>query len=48
MKVRRHLAAEGGFDLADYPAVGTWLDRVAGLMFIGFGLKLAVTDSPAA
>ena len=25
-----------------------WLDRVAGLMFIGFGLKLAVTDSPAA
>ncbi len=25
-----------------------WLDRVAGAMFIGFGLKLAVTDSPAA
>jgi threonine/homoserine/homoserine lactone efflux protein len=24
-----------------------WLDRVAGAMFIGFGLKLAFTDSPA-
>ena len=23
-----------------------WLERVAGLMFIGFGLKLAVTDAP--
>ena len=25
-----------------------WLDRVAGVMFIGFGLKLAFTDQPAA
>ena len=25
-----------------------WLDRVAGAMFIGFGLKLAFTDQPAA
>ena len=25
-----------------------WLDRVAGAMFIGFGLKLAFTDSPKA
>jgi threonine/homoserine/homoserine lactone efflux protein len=24
-----------------------WLDRVAGVMFIGFGLKLALTDNPA-
>ena len=24
-----------------------WLDRVAGAMFIGFGLKLALTDRPA-
>ena len=24
-----------------------WLDRAAGLMFIGFGLKLALTDPPA-
>ena len=24
-----------------------WLDRVAGAMFIGFGVKLAVTDSPS-
>jgi glutathione S-transferase len=24
-----HCAADGGFDLADYPAVGTWLKRVA-------------------
>jgi RhtB (resistance to homoserine/threonine) family protein len=24
-----------------------WLDRAAGFMFIGFGLKLAVTDNPA-
>ncbi|MEO7177912.1 MAG: glutathione S-transferase family protein [Allosphingosinicella sp.] len=24
-----HVAAEGGFDLARYPAVGRWLDRVA-------------------
>jgi len=24
-----HVAGEGGFDLADYPAVGAWLDRVA-------------------
>jgi threonine/homoserine/homoserine lactone efflux protein len=24
-----------------------WLDRVAGAMFIGFGLKLAFTDSPS-
>jgi threonine/homoserine/homoserine lactone efflux protein len=24
-----------------------WLDRVAGAMFIGFGLKLALTDQPA-
>jgi threonine/homoserine/homoserine lactone efflux protein len=24
-----------------------WLDRVAGAMFIGFGLKLAFTDPPA-
>lgn len=25
-----------------------WLDRAAGVMFIGFGLKLAFTDAPAA
>ena len=25
-----------------------WLDRVAGAMFIGFGLKLAFTDQPPA
>ena len=25
-----------------------WLDRAAGLLFIGFGLKLAFTDAPAA
>jgi glutathione S-transferase len=25
-----HVAAEGGFDLADYPAIRAWLDRVAG------------------
>jgi RhtB (resistance to homoserine/threonine) family protein len=25
-----------------------WLDRVAGVLFIGFGLKLAFTDAPAA
>ena len=24
-----HVADEGGFDLADYPAVSAWLDRVA-------------------
>jgi threonine/homoserine/homoserine lactone efflux protein len=24
----------------------SWLDRVAGAMFIGFGLKLALTDNP--
>lgn len=24
-----------------------WLDRAAGLLFIGFGLKLALTDNPA-
>jgi threonine/homoserine/homoserine lactone efflux protein len=24
-----------------------WLDRVAGAMFLGFGLKLALTDNPA-
>ncbi len=24
-----------------------WLDRVAGLMFIGFGVKLALTDTPS-
>lgn len=24
-----------------------WLERVAGVMFIGFGLKLALTDNPA-
>ncbi len=24
----------------------TWLDRAAGLMFIGFGIKLALTDNP--
>ena len=24
-----------------------WLDRVAGAMFVGFGIKLALTDSPA-
>lgn len=24
-----------------------WMDRVAGLMFIGFGLKLALSDNPA-
>ena len=23
-----------------------WLDRAAGLMFIGFGLKLALSDNP--
>lgn len=23
-----HVAGEGGFDLADYPAVGRWLDRL--------------------
>ena len=26
-----HVADEGGFDLANYPAVGSWLDRVAEL-----------------
>ena len=26
-----HVADEGGFELADYPAVSVWLDRVAGL-----------------
>jgi glutathione S-transferase len=25
-----HVASEGGFDLADYPAIRAWLDRVAG------------------
>jgi len=25
-----------------------WLDRIAGAMFIGFGLKLAFSDRPAA
>jgi glutathione S-transferase len=25
-----HVAPEGGFDLAPYPALGAWLDRVAG------------------
>jgi glutathione S-transferase len=24
-----HVAEEGGFDLAGYPAIGLWLDRVA-------------------
>jgi len=24
-----------------------WLDRIAGAMFAGFGLKLAFTDNPA-
>ena len=24
-----------------------WLERVAGAMFIGFGLKLALTDNPS-
>jgi threonine/homoserine/homoserine lactone efflux protein len=24
-----------------------WLDRAAGVMFIGFGIKLALTDHPA-
>jgi threonine/homoserine/homoserine lactone efflux protein len=24
-----------------------WLDRVAGAMFIGFGIKLALTDNPS-
>jgi len=24
-----------------------WLDRVAGLMFVGFGLKLAMSDNPS-
>jgi threonine/homoserine/homoserine lactone efflux protein len=24
-----------------------WLDRVAGVMFIGFGLKLALSDNPS-
>jgi threonine/homoserine/homoserine lactone efflux protein len=24
-----------------------WLERVAGVMFVGFGLKLALTDNPA-
>jgi glutathione S-transferase len=25
-----HVAGEGGFDLSGYPAIGAWLDRVAG------------------
>ena len=36
--------------LARHPAVQcrtAWLDRAAGLMFIGFGLKLALTDNPS-
>ena len=24
-----HVAPEGGFDLSGYPAINTWLDRVA-------------------
>ena len=24
-----------------------WMDRAAGLLFVGFGLKLAMTDNPA-
>jgi glutathione S-transferase len=25
-----HVAADGGYDLSGFPAVGAWLDRVAG------------------
>lgn len=25
----------------------SWLDRVAGAMFIGFGVKLALSDNPS-
>jgi hypothetical protein len=28
-EVLHHSAADGGFDLAAYPAVGAWLKRVA-------------------
>jgi len=27
-----HVAAEGGFDLANYPAVQAWIDRVGGML----------------
>jgi glutathione S-transferase len=26
-----HVAPEGGFDLARYPAIGAWLERVAAM-----------------
>ena len=35
------LAARGGVQSAMH-----WLDRVAGAMFVGFGLKLALADNP--
>jgi hypothetical protein len=34
----REAAERGGLFL--------WLDRVAGAMFLGFGVKLALTDNP--
>jgi glutathione S-transferase len=34
-----HVAPEGGFDLADYPAIGAWLERVA-----AYPGHIAITD----
>lgn len=40
------LAAHAARKLAAFQQRLHWLDRVAGAMFIGFGVKLALTESP--
>ncbi|AOW15005.1 lysine transporter LysE [Hydrogenophaga crassostreae] len=42
------LAARAAQRLQTVQRAMRWMDRVAGLMFVGFGLKLAMSDNPSA
>ena len=42
------LAAKAAQRLRAVQRAMGWMDRVAGLMFVGFGLKLAMSDNPSA
>jgi threonine/homoserine/homoserine lactone efflux protein len=42
------LAAKAAKRLHTVQRAMHWMDRVAGLMFVGFGLKLAMSDNPSA
>ena len=44
----REICAKAAQRLRAVQRAMRWMDRVAGLMFVGFGLKLAMSDNPSA